>query len=105
MAVVSSKTLIGKLVIKQGEHEFDIEIRQGNCLAVFIYKSIDKGKEVERLYLFFADVQHLDNIIKGGNKPFFTEEVVSIELNMKYKECYQLLKRLVKFYKVNCYYE
>ena len=38
MAVTFNKNLMGKMTIKQNDQTFDIEIHQGNCLAVFIYK-------------------------------------------------------------------
>lgn len=56
------------------------------------------------LYSFFADEQHLKNIIKNDNRAFF-DNVVSIELNCKYKECMTMLKHIVKYHKVICYHE
>lgn len=36
MAINYNGTTIGKIVIKQGENKFNLQIRQGNCLAVII---------------------------------------------------------------------
>lgn len=105
MAVTYNKNLMGTITIKQGENKFKIQIRQGNCLAVFIYvRKQEDGQYLHTLYSFYADVAHLNRIIKREGKPFY-DEVVNIELNMYYKECATLLKHLVKFNKVKCYYK
>ena len=107
-------TTIGKIVIKQGENKFHLQIRQGNCLAVIInvrkadeeeLKEHPDGKCIHTLYTFYADEQHLKNMLKEyGN--VLADEVVSIELNMFYKENYTLLKYFVKSgYKVKCCYK
>ena len=101
MALTYNAVTIGKIVIKQGENKFNLQIRQGNCLAVIIYVQ----KATDTLYTFFDDEQHLKNMMKNyGN--VLSDEVVSIELNMFYKENYTLLKYFVKSgYKVKCYYK
>lgn len=97
---------MGELTIKQNGRKFKIDIRTANCLAAFIHvRKADDGKGyIHTLYSFFADEKHLKNIIKAGDKPF-TDEVVKIRLNMRYKGCYTLLKLLVPFYKIECYYK
>ena len=105
MALTYNENLMGKLVIAQGTDEFEIQIRQGNCLAVFIYPYKDKGKWYHQLFNFFADEQHIKNILKH-QKRLFLDEVKSIRLNLKYKECSKLLKHLTENgYEVICYYE
>lgn len=105
MAVRYNENLMGTIIIKQEEREYKIEIRQGNCLAVLIHKyKNEEGEKMVQLYSFYGDHRHLDNIIKSNGAPVW-DEVVSVELNMRYKECEQLLKRFVKHYKVTCYYE
>ena len=101
MAIRYGGTTIGKIVIKQGENKFNLQIRQGNCLAVIIYVR----EATDTLYTFFGDEQHLKNMMKNyGN--VLSDEVVSIELNMFYKDNYTLLKYFVKSgYKVKCYYK
>lgn len=114
MALRYNGTTIGKIVIKQGENKFNLQIRQGNCLAVIInvrkatedeLNEHPKGKYIHTLYTFFGDEQHLKNMMKNyGN--VLSDEVISIELNMFYKENYTLLKYFVKSgYKVKCYYK
>ena len=114
MALSYNGTTIGKIVIKQGENKFNLQIRQGNCLAVIInvrkatedeLKEHPEGKYIHTLYSFFGDEQHLKNMMKQyGN--VLADEVISIELNMFYKENYTLLKYFVKSgYKVKCYYK
>lgn len=114
MAIMYDETTIGKIVIKQGEQKFNLQIRQGNCLAVIIHsrkcteeelKKHPKAKYVHTIYSFFVDEQHLKNLLKNEGKVLF-DDVVSIELNMFYKENYTLLKYFVKSgYKVKCYFK
>ena len=114
MALKYSERTIGKIVIKQGENKFNLQIRQGNCLAVLInvrkateeeLKEHPNGKYIHTLYSFYCDEQHLKILLKNVGSVLF-DEVVSIELNMFYKENYTLLKYFVKSgYKVKCYYK
>ena len=75
---------------------FKVNIYQGNCLAIFIneYKDAD-GKKFYNLYDFFMDKAHLKRIIEshGGR---WNDEVVSMRLNLYYKECLAFLPILVK---------
>lgn len=96
-----TEELLGKVTIKQGINEFEIEIRRGNCLAVFIY---DNGDSYI-LYNFYADKTHLNNIKKSCGK-IWSDEVISCRLNLRYKESKTLLDYFVKDgIKVECYYE
>ena len=114
MALSYNGTTIGKIVIKQGENKFNLQIRQGNCLAVIInvrkateeeLKEHPNGKYIHTLYNFYCDEHHLKNLLKNEGRVLF-DEVISIELNMFYKENYTLLKYFVKSgYKVKCYYK
>ena len=107
MALTYNKNVMGKLIIAQGTNEYEIEIRQGNCLAVFIYPYQDEGVWYHQLYSFFSDEQHIKNYLKGrGQKEMFPDVVKSVRLNLKYKECSKLLKHLtMNGYEVTCYYE
>ena len=106
------KTTMGKMVIEQtnminGEKmRFTILICEANCMAAFI--SIGKnteGKEIHNLYYFFADPQHARRIVKNYGS-LLPDKVISIELNMAFKDAMPLLKILVKNgYKVKCYYK
>lgn len=106
MAVCYYEGLIGTMTIRQREHTFEIQIRQGNCLAVFIHvrKDEDSDEYIHTLYMFFADEAHLKRCMKTMGNPF-GDEIVNIRLNMKYKESTKLLKHLVKLCNVECYYE
>lgn len=99
------KDKMGKMTIKQKEKNFDINIYAGNALAIFICEYKQNDEERYALYNFFADKKHCDSIIKN-NKRLFSDEVVSIELNLFYKSAQTLLNMLVKNgYKVHCYYQ
>lgn len=119
MPLTYNGTTIGKIVIEQGfkdepKQRFTLQIRQGNCLAVVIHVRKSTKEELAKhpgakyyhsLYTFFGDEQHLKNMLKNEGTVLF-DDVVSIELNMFYKENYTLLKYFVKSgYKVKCYYK
>jgi hypothetical protein len=110
MAIQYNGNVMGKIVITQYEQKYTLEIRQGNCLAVIIGVGKNEGGEtIHTLMQFFADETHLKRICKSVDKgeekaPIFYD-VKSIKLNMRYKECETLLKHLVKYYKITCYYK
>lgn len=110
MAISYNGNVIGTMTVTQGDNKFNIEIRQGNCLAVFIHRYKIDEQIHSSLQYFFADEQHLKNICKAVDKKemegiFPYDEVNEIRLNMRYKESAKLLKHLVKYYEINCYYE
>lgn len=111
---------IGKIRLTQehgGEkNNYEIQIRQGNCLAVLIHvrKRTEEERQKERpecpylhtLWSFYGDEQHLKNILKNEGDILFGEKVTSISLNMYYKECKTLLKYFtLSGHKVTCYYK
>lgn len=101
---------MGTITIKQGENKFKIQIRQGNCLAVFIrVGKQDDGTYLHTLMQFFSNEEHLKRICKsvdnGEEKAPIFYDVKNMKLNMRYKECATLLKHLVKHYKITCYYK
>lgn len=99
------KDKMGKMTIKQKEKTYDLNIYAGNALAVFICEYEQNGEERYTLYNFFADKEHCGNIIKD-DKRLFSDEIVSIELNLFYKSAKTLLDILVKNgYRVECYYK
>ena len=120
MALRYSGVTMGTVTIRQQKEmedetkrdlTFKIQIRQGNCLGVLIHvrKNPDsKGKDdryIHTLYSFFGDEQHLKNMMKNEGRIFW-DEVVSIRLNMYYKECATMLKYMTRAgHKVTCYYK
>lgn len=120
MALRYNGITIGKIVIEQeyaGEkRKFNLQIRQGNCLAVILYvrkatleelEKNPKGKWYHQLHMFYANEQHMKNMMKEYGKVLDEmDRVVSCELNLYYKECWTLLKYFTKSgYKVKCYYK
>lgn len=110
MAIQYNGNVMGKIVITQNEQKFTLEIRQGNCLAVIIgVGKNEEGETIHALMQFFANEEHLKRICKavdyGEEKAPIFYDVKSIRLNMRYKECSKLLKHLVKYYEINCYYK
>ena len=110
MAVSYNGNVIGTMTVTQGNNKFNIEIRQSNCLAIFIHSYKIDEQIRSSLQYFFADEQHLKNCCKAVDKGelkgiFPYDEVNEIRLNMRYKESAKLLKHLVKYYEINCYYE
>lgn len=92
-------------------HVFTIAIHWANALCAFInhYKDED-GTKMAQLITFFADEQHIKNCINSFSShdclDFFNAKVVSIKLNLYYKESNILLKHIVRCgHKVTCYYK
>lgn len=110
MAIQYNGNVMGKIVITQNEQKFTLEIRQGNCLAVIIHSNKEPdGTFTHTLMQFFDCEETLKRMCKAVDKgeekaPIFYD-VKSIRLNMRYKECATLLKHLVKYYKITCYYK
>ena len=109
MAITYNGNVMGRIVISQNEQEFELQIRQGNCLAIIIHSVEQDDRYYHTLMQVFIDEGHLKRICKavdnGEEKTPISYDVKSIHLNMRYKECSKLLKHLVKYYEINCYYE
>ena len=94
-------------------NKFRIQIREGNCLAVFmhIYKeSKPKNPELpwrHELVSFFYHEAHMKNVLKDETiESFFSGKIRNIKLNLFFKESKILLKWFTKNgYKVTCYYK
>lgn len=110
MAIQYNGNTMGVITIDQKGNEFELQIRQGNCLAVIIgVGKNEEGETIHALMQFFANEEHLKRMCKavdyGEEKAPIFYDVKSIKLNMRYKECATLLKHLVKYYKITCYYK
>lgn len=119
MALHYSGVTMGTFTLVQNlkeEKKYRIEIRQGNCLAIFLY--VYKIKEPEdpkrpwmhQLVNFFASEQHLKNCVNELGKDVFrtcfSGELKNIRLNLYHKECQILLKYMVRAgLRVHCYYK
>ena len=89
-----------------GERICNVNIHPANALCAFIYHyKNDKGEKMSQLWNFLADTQHIRNIMKE-HKTLLGEEVVSVKLNVYYKEARTLIEPMCKSgYKVSCYYK
>lgn len=110
MAITYNANKMGTITINQGGQDFELQIRQGNCLAVIInVGKNENGETIHTLMQFFADETHLkktcEAVDKGEEKAPIFYDVKHIRLNMRYKECAKLLPYLVKHYQIVCYYE
>lgn len=95
-----TETLLGTMELVENGKKWTIEIREGNCLAVFVYKY--EGEYC--LYSFFCDSSHFRRMAKGGK--VFSDDVKRIRLNLRYKESRTLAKLFTQNgYEVTCYYE
>ena len=97
-------------------NKFPIQIRASNCLMCAIHVWKDPNPEdPERpwhhdLVMFYADEQHLKNILKDYKKDafngMFSGEMKNIKLNIYYKEMLTLAKYMAKDgLKVQVYYK
>lgn len=125
MALRYNGNIMGTITIAQQRQNEDkprkykIQIRQGNCLAVFLYVYKQENPEdpkkcwVHQLMNFLGDEQHLKNIFNDKSlekKVFATmlsaDTIEKVELNLFYKESNTLLKYMVRDgLKVKCYYK
>lgn len=123
MAIRYNENIMGTVTIAQQRKDEDkprkykIQIRQGNCLAVFLYVYKKENPEnpkmcwVHQLMNFLANEQHLKNVVKNEKTNVFTkilsaDWIDKVELNLFYKESNTLLKYMVRDgLKVKCYYK
>ena len=119
-----NENIMGTITIAQQRKDedeprkFEIQIRQGNCLAVFLYvykfENLEDPKKcwMHQLMNFLADEQHLKSLTKNReHKDIFAwmlnaNWIDKVELNLFYKESNTLLKYMVRDgLKVECYYK
>ena len=98
-------------------NEYPIQIRDGNCLAIFLHiykqeKPEDPSRPwVHQLQSFIIDEQHLKNIIKDRKEGNVFEYILNgkpknIRLNIYYKDMLTLAKYMTRDgLKVTCYYK
>ena len=123
MAIYYNGNTMGVVYIEQqrnGEEKprkYKIQIRQGNCLAVFLHIYKFENKEdpkkcwMHQLVSFLSNEQHLKNIVKEEKENIFARmfsanRITKVKLNLFYKESNTLLKYMVRDgLKVECYYK
>lgn len=112
MLRVDYKITYGEIKVRQKNDNrlVTIKIHWANALCAFIhhYKN-ENGEKMAQLISFFADEQHIKNCEKNfaSHDPidFFYGKIVSVKLNLFYKESRTLLKHIVKHHEVKCYYK
>ena len=123
MAIRYNGNIMGTVTIAQQRKDADkprkykIQIRQGNCLAVFLHVYKQENPEdpkypwMHQLMNFLGDEQHLKNCVKDWKENVFAymlsaDWIDKVELNLFYKESNTLLKYMVRDgLKVKCYYK
>ena len=110
MLRVNYKTTYGEIKVRQKSDNrlVTVKIHWANALCAFIYHyKAEDGKKMAQLISFFADEQHIKNCEKSYGDPLdiFMGEIVSVKLNLFYKESNILLKHIVKHHEVKCYYK
>ena len=87
---------------------FKVKIHYANCLCAFIrhYKNVN-GVRMASLWMFISDVATANRIIKdSADHTLLGTDVVSVKLNVYYKEARELIVPMCKSgYKVSCYYK
>lgn len=112
------KPIYGQVIIENRESKKKIKLKiwSANALCAIIQTRLIPKEERKRPELkyedylvgFYADEQHLKNILKHEKDviKFWTSRVVSIKLNIYYKESLILLKYFARSgHKVTCYYK
>lgn len=110
MLHVNYKITYGEIKVRQKSDNrlVTIKIHWANALCAFIYHyKAEDGTKMVQLISFFADEQHIKNCEKSYGDPLdiFMGEIVSVKLNLFYKESNILLKHIVKHHEVKCYYK
>ena len=110
MLQVNYKITYGEIKVRQKTDNrlVTVKIHWANALCAFIYHyKAEDGVKMAQLISFFADEQHIKNCEKVYGDPLdiFMGEIVSVKLNLFYKESNILLKHIVKHHRVTCYYE
>lgn len=97
-----------KVKSADGSATLSVKIHPANALCAFIYHYKDEnGQKMAMLWNFLGDVQHIKNIMKNSSDhTLLGTSVVSVSLNVYYKESMQLVKPMAESgYKVSVYYK
>ena len=99
----------GEVRVKNRKNDtYVVKIHHANCLCAFIhhYKN-DFGVHMASLWMFITDVATANRIIKNStDHTLLGTDVVSVKLNVYYKEARELIIPMCKSgYKVSCYYK
>lgn len=113
MLHVNYKITYGEIKVRQKSDNrlVTIKIHWANALCAFIYHyKAEDGTKMVQLINFFADEKHIKNCEKNFKShdclDFFMGKIVSVKLNLFYKESNTLLKYMVRDgLKVKCYYK
>lgn len=112
MLQVNYKITYGEIEVRQASDNrlVTIKIHPANALCAFIYHYKDEnGTKMAQVVGFFANEQHIKNCEKAFNShdpiDLISGEIVSVKLNLFYKESRTLLKYIVKQHEVKCYYK
>lgn len=107
MLRVNYQISYGEVKVNNAGKVSTIKIHPANALCAFIYHYKDSlGVKMAHLWMFLADTQHINNIMKNEGKLFPYSDIVSVRLNVYYKEARQLVKPAAQSgYKVTCYYK
>ena len=109
MLRVNYKHKMGEVTIvqKSNGQKFTLYIYAANAICAFIneYKN-EEGETMAQLISFFADSQHVRNLIKNKVDLFENDIVKKVSLNMWYEDNKYVLNYFIRLgYKVTCYYK
>lgn len=110
MLRVNYKIEYGSVKVKNHDKTkvLTVKIHQANALCAFIYHyRREDGQKMAQLWNFLCDTQHIKNIMKdSSDHTLLGTSVVSVKLNVYYKEARQLIMPMAKSgYKVTVYYK
>lgn len=108
MLRVNYKIEYGEVKVKSldGSKVFKVKIHPANAMCAFIYHyKNEKGEKMAQLWNFINDKQHIKNIMKDY-KTLLGEDVISVKLNVFFKNAFELVVPMSKSgYKVTTYYK
>ena len=110
MLRVDYKTTYGVVRVKShdGSKVYNVKIHPANALCAFIYHYKEEdGTKMAQLWSFIGNMAHAKRIMKfNDDHTLLGSDVVSVRLNVYYKESQQLVNLMAKSgYKTTVYYK
>ena len=95
---------VGEADIQQRGVEFTCSLYQGNAYLIFLYEWEDEGQQLYQMHCFWADKDHMKNMLGLNPKNGFavnefnleSERLVAIRINRKMRYTKEIVTALVQ---------
>lgn len=68
---------IGTMTLRQGANEFDLSLYEGNAYLIMLHEYEEDGKNLYTMYSFFADKEHMKNMLGLSKKNHYGENFLN----------------------------